>query len=262
MWKSIRRWWHYLGTKLGMTLEENADPKVQLEQAIADAREQHRLLTEQAAMVIANQKQIQLRLDRALDAYQAANASARQALTLADREARAERAEKAASFTQAAEGYAGRIVALEHEIEDLKAAMLPATDASARAREAVKQNSLILQKKLAEREALLSKLDQARMQEQMNSAMTQLHQTVGEDVPTLDEVRAKIDKRLAMAQATTEVTGAGVSSHMLAVEQAQQEAETDARLAALRSEMGLDLAMHAVPPASAAASAPNEGAGT
>ena len=55
MWKAIKRWWKYIGAKLGLALEEKADPKVQLEQAITEAREQHRKLTEQAANVIANQ---------------------------------------------------------------------------------------------------------------------------------------------------------------------------------------------------------------
>ena len=54
MLKAIRRWWRYLGTKLGMKLEQAADPKVQLEQAIGEARDQHRLLTEQAANIITN----------------------------------------------------------------------------------------------------------------------------------------------------------------------------------------------------------------
>ena len=46
------------------------------------------------------------------------------------------------------------------------------------------------------------------MQEQMNKAMTQLSETVGEEVPTFEEVRNKIEKRLAKAQASTELTGA------------------------------------------------------
>ena len=39
MWKTIKRWWRYLAAKLGMKLEESADPKVQLEQAIQEARQ-------------------------------------------------------------------------------------------------------------------------------------------------------------------------------------------------------------------------------
>jgi len=239
MWKTIKRWWRYLAAKLGMKLEESADPKVQLEQAIREAREQHRKLTEQAANVIANQKQTQLRLDRAIEEYEKANASARQALLLADQEARAGNTEKASSFGSAAEAFANKIITLEKQIDDLKKQLLATTEAAEKAKQAVAQNSSALQKKLAEREQLLSQLDQAKMQEQMNKAMAQLSETVGEDVPTFEEVRTKIEKRLAKAQASTELTGATVETKMLEVEQAQASAEAQARLSELRSELGL-----------------------
>ena len=35
----------------------------------------------------------------------------------------------------------------------------------------------------------MSQLDQAKMQEQMNKAMAQLNETVGQDVPTFNEVQ-------------------------------------------------------------------------
>jgi phage shock protein A len=103
----------------------------------------------------------------------------------------------------------------------------------------VATSSSALQKRLAEREALLSKLDQAKVQEQMNAAMAQLGSAVGSDVPTLDEVRAKIEHRLAAAQAMTQVNGADADMKMLEVEQAQREAETAARLADLRAELSV-----------------------
>ena len=55
MWKSIKKWWKYMGAKVTSAFNEKADPKVQLEQAITEAQEQHRRLKEQAANVIANQ---------------------------------------------------------------------------------------------------------------------------------------------------------------------------------------------------------------
>jgi phage shock protein A len=239
MWKAIKRWWKYLGAKLGLKLEESADPKVQLEQAITEAREQHRKLTEQAANVIANQKQTQLKLDRAIDEYAKANASARQALLLSDQETRAGNADKATSFGGAAEAFANKLINLEKQIDDLKKTLLDATQQSEKAKQMVAQNSTALQKKLAEREKLLSQLDQAKMQEQMSKAMTQLSQTVGDDVPTFEQVRDKIEKRLAKAQATSDLTGATVDTKMLEVEQAQASAEAQARLSELRSELGL-----------------------
>ncbi len=239
MLKAIRRWWRYLGTKLGMQLEEIADPKVQLEQAIGEAREQHRLLTEQAANVVANQVQLQARLDRSIEEYGRVTASARQAVLLADQAERAGDISKAASFTQAAETFVARQIALEREIESLKRSLLDATAASDRAKQAVRTSSMALQKKLAERESLLSRLDQAEMQEQMNAAMRQLTASVDSDSPTLEEVSDKIDRRLAAAQAMTEISGANVDMQMLEIEEAQRQAETDVRLGELKSQMGI-----------------------
>jgi len=253
MLKAIRRWWRYLGTKLGMTLEEAADPKVQLEQAIGEARDQHRLLTEQAANVIANQAQLQTRLDRSIEEYGRVTASARQAVMLADQATRSGDTAKASSFTQAAESFVARQIALEREIETLRRSLLDATAASDQAKQAVRTSSLALQKKLAEREALLSRLDQAEMQEQMNAAMRQLTATVGGDSPTLQEVSDKIDRRLAAAQAMTEISGANVDRQMLEVEEAQRQAETEARMEQLRGQMGI-VVTRVEPPAIAAPS--------
>ncbi len=239
MWDAIRRWWRYWGAKLGVRLDEKADPKVQLEQAIKEARQQHRQLIEQATNVIANQKQTQLRLDRAMEDYENANASARQALLLSDQEARAGNADKATTFNQAAEGFASRIVSLEAQVGQLRDQLLDATRSSEQAKAAVTQNSAALQKKLAEREQLLSQLDQARMQEQLNKAMSQLSEAVGEDVPSFEEVRTKIERRLARAQAASELGGTTVDTKMLEVQHAQLSAEAQARLGALRSELGL-----------------------
>ncbi|HKY67900.1 MAG TPA: PspA/IM30 family protein, partial [Acidimicrobiales bacterium] len=82
-------------------------------------------------------------------------------------------------------------------------------------------------------------LDQAKMQEQMNSAMSSLSETVGQDVPTLNEVRDKIEARYAKAKGMAELTENSVESRMLEVEQASMNSEAQARLAQIRSQLGL-----------------------
>ena len=74
-----------------------------------------------------------------------------------------------------------------------------------RPRRPSQQNATALQKKLSERQKLLGQLDQAKMQEQMNKAMASLSETVGQDVPTLDEVRDKIEARYAKAKGMSEL---------------------------------------------------------
>ena len=104
---------------------------------------------------------------------------------------------------------------------------------------AVQQNSTALQKKLSERQALLGKIDQANMQEEMNKAMTQLSATVGEDVPTLEEVRSKVEARYAKAKGMSELQGASVEGRMLEVEQAAMNVEAQGRLAEIKAQLGI-----------------------
>jgi phage shock protein A len=239
MFKLFRRWWRYMTAKLGSSFEERADPKVQLEQAIADAQDQHRRLKEQAANVIAHQKQTELRLNRTMGELEKVNANARQAVLMADEATKGGDTEKAAQYTVTAESFANRLITLEHEVEDLKQLHLQSTDAANQAKGAVQQNSTALQQKLAERQKLLSQLDQAKMQEQMNTAMASLSEAVGQDVPTLDEVRDKIEARYARAKGMSELTESTVESRMLEVEQASMNSEAQARLSQIRAELGL-----------------------
>jgi phage shock protein A len=257
MFKVIRKWWKYLTAKLSGSFEERADPKIQLEQAITEAQNQHRRLREQAANVIANQKQTELRLNRLLEEYEKLSANARQAVLMADEAAKSGNTTKVTEYTTAAEAFANRLIALENEIEDTKNLHLQATQAAEQAKTAVQQNSTVLQKKLAERQKLLGQLDQAKMQEQMNRAMTSLSETVGEDVPTFNEVRDKIEARYSKAKGMAELTETSVESRMLEVEQAAMNTEAQARLEEIRSQLGIASApTPAEAPAPAVESAP------
>ena len=250
MIKLLRRMWRYLTASASSSFNEHADPKVQLEQAIIEAQDQHRRLKEQAANVIANQKQTEMRLNRAMEELEKVNGSARQAVMMADEASKRGDTAKAAEYTQAAEAFANRLIAAENEVDGLKTLHLQTTQASDQAKAAVAQNAAALQKKLSERQKLLSQLDQAKMQEQMSKAMSSLSETVGQDVPSLEEVRDKIEARYAKALGATELQSQTVESRMLEVEQASMNTEAQARLSQIRSQLGLEA------PASAAETQP------
>ena len=249
MIKFFKRVWAYVTTGANQKFEENADPKIQLEQALTEAQQQHRRLKDHAANVIAQQKQTEMQLNRALGELERLNANARQAVIMADDAAKAGDSAKAEEYTRAAETIATQLIGMEKQVEDLKAMHYSTTQASDQAKAAVAQNGQVLQQKLAERQKLLSQLEQAKMQEQMNKTMTSLAETVGEDVPTLDQVREKIELRYAKAQGVSELSGAGVENRMLEIEQAAANTEAQDRLASIRSQLG-------IADATAAASAP------
>ncbi len=252
MIKFFKRVWNYLTAGANQKFEENADPKIQLEQALAEAQDQHRRLKEHAANVIAQQKQTELQLNRAMEQLERLNANARQAVIMADDATKAGDAAKAAEYTRAAETIATQLITLEKQVEDLKTMHYSATQAADQAKAAVAQNGQLLQQKLTERQKLLSQLEQAKMQEAMNKTMSSLSETVGEDVPTLDEVRDKIEQRYARAQGMSELAGTGVENRMLEIEQAAANSEAQDRLASIRSQLGLTEVAPAAPTPAAA----------
>ena len=242
MLKYLKKRWNYLVAKLGGNFETNADPKVQLEQSIAEAKDQHKRLRQQAANVIANQKQTELRLNRSIEELERVNGNARQAVTMADDAQKSGESDKAERYTDAAEQFANRLLTLEQEIDSLKSLHFQASEAADQAKNAVEQNSDLLQKKLGEKQALLSQLDQAKMQESVNQAMTTLSEAVGEDVPTFSEVRDKIEARYAKAKATAELTEGNVEVQMLEIEKAARNVEAHSRLDAIKADLGIEAA--------------------
>jgi phage shock protein A len=236
---ALRRRWAYFTAKTESRWEANADPKVQLEQAIADAQEQHRRLVEQAANVVANQKQHEMQLNRAMEELEKLNASTRQALMMAEQANAGGDAEKARAYNQGAEALANRLIATEDQVQRLKELSLQSAQAADQARAAVQQNSLALQQKLAERQRLLSQLDQAKMQEQLNAAIGSLNRAQGTEAPTLDQVRQKIEAQYARAIGVQSVTGQSDEAILLEVQQAAMGSEARSRLDTMRQELGL-----------------------
>jgi phage shock protein A len=239
MIKLIKRWWSYTTAKLTGAFNEAADPKVQLEQAIQEAQDQHRRLKEQAANVIANQKQTEIRLNRTMEEYEKISSNARQAVLMADDAMKKGDERKLGEYTSAAEAFANRMVGLEQEVQDLKSLHLQASQAADQAKSAVHQNSSALQKKLGERQKLMSQLDQAKMQEQLNKAMSSLSETVGDEVPSFDEVREKVESRYAKARGAAELNESSIEGRMLEVEQASLNVEAESRLAEIRAQLGI-----------------------
>jgi phage shock protein A len=233
------RIWRYLGTALGMKFEALADPRVQIEQAIEAAQKRSSSLRETAVTVIANQKSTQAKLDRTIDGLESARSKAKQALLMAEEATAAGNEARAGKMLAAAEAFANQIVVLEQEVATLENLLLQAAEAADHAKQAVTQNHIDLQRQLSERQALLNKLGQAQVAEKMAEAMEEMDATIGTDVPNLEQVRSKIDDRLAKAQGRSELTGLSVQGQMREVERAAMAGQAQATLSQLRSELGI-----------------------
>ncbi|WP_336249397.1 PspA/IM30 family protein [Stomatohabitans albus] len=242
MFETIKKWFNYLFASANSAFEANADPKVQLEQAMAEARHQHQTLRNQAATVIANQKQIEAKLNRKIDEVEKTTASARQAVLMADKAAAEGDEAKAADYTEAAQAFATKLVALEGEVDSLKQLSLDSARASDQAKAAVTEHGQKMQERLAQQQKLLSKIDQAKMQETVNDAMQTLTVTAGIEGPSFDELEAKIEARYARARGYQELDAASPEGRMLEVERAAMASQATNKLDEIRAQLGMGAA--------------------
>ncbi|MBE1487954.1 PspA/IM30 family protein [Plantactinospora soyae] len=230
--------WHYMMALFGAKIDEHADPKVQIQQAIEDAQRQHQALVQQAAAVIGNQRQLEMRLSRQMSEVERLQGMARQALVLADRARAAGDETEATKYEQSAQTVATQLVAAEQSTEDLKTLHDQAIGAAAQARRAVENNSMILQQKLAERAKLLSQLEQAKMQESVARSLESMSALAAPgNTPSLDEVRDRIERRYANAMGRAELAGNSVEGRMLEIQKSTLDLAGSSRLEQIRSSM-------------------------
>jgi phage shock protein A len=241
--------WKYVMAAFGAKIDEKADPKIQIQQAIEEAQRQHQALTQQAAAVIGNQRQLEMKLARQMSEVEKLQGSARQALVLAD-QARPTDAAKATEYESTALQFSAQLVSAEKSMEDLKTLHDQALQAAQQAKKAVETNATLVHKKLAERTQLLSQLEQAKMQEQVTRSLQSMSElSAPGTVPSLDEVRDKIEARYAKALGGAELASNSVEGRMLEVEKSTLDMAGQARLDQIRASMSGQLPAAAAGPA-------------
>lgn len=231
--------WRYLMALFGAKVDEYADPKVQIQQAIDEAKVQHQTLVKQAAAVIGNQRQLEMRLSRHMSEVEKWQGMARQGLVLADRARGDGDEDKAQEYEQAAQSAANQLVSAEQAVEDLKTLHDQALSAAQQARKAVENNKMVLEEKLAERTKLLSQLEQAKMQETVASSLESMSALAAPgNTPSLDEVRDKIESRYASAMGRAELASNSVEGRMLDVQRTTLDMAGSSRLQQIRASIG------------------------
>jgi phage shock protein A len=230
--------WKYLMASFSSKVDEHADPKVQIQQAIEEAQRQHQALSQQAASVIGNQRQLEMKLNRQLGEVEKLQSSARQALAMADESRAKGDTAKATRFEETAQQMASQLVAAEQAVEDLKTLHDQSLQAAEQAKQAVERNAHLLQQKLAERTKLLSQLEQAKMQEQVSHSLRQMTELAAPSgTPSLDEVRDKIEQRYTTALGEAELAQNSAQGRMLEVEETTVDVAGASRLAQIRASM-------------------------
>lgn len=231
--------WKYLMSSFDQKIDENADPKVQIQQATEEAKRRHAEISQQAASVIGNEKQLSMKLDRLRKDQADLQDKARQAVQMADKANASGDAEKARQLNETAEVFATQLVAVEQQVEETATMQSQAAQAAEQARRQQAESEARLKEQLSQIDQLRAQVDQTKMQEASTRALDSMNTVGGDDsVPTLDDVRDKIERRYADALGAQELTRNSVTDRMSEITQAGNDMRAADRLEQIRAELG------------------------
>lgn len=229
--------WKYMMSSFDKAIEDNADPKVQIHQAAQAAREQHQQIQEQAASVIGNRNQLEMKLGRLKKERDKLDTNTRAALDQAGRAAEAGDATKAQQYEASAETFASQLISVEQELEDTAAMHEAASRAAEEAQTQAKRSQMEYQQLSSQIRELESQADQAKMQEQTSAALDGVRSASKSSGPSLDEVREKIESRYANALGAQELAGDSVDGKMAEIESSMTDFKASSRLEEIRAQM-------------------------
>lgn len=235
----LSRIWGYLKQMFRGAAERAMDPEVEIEQAITEAKASDRRLRNQAAKVIAHRTQLEAKIEGSASDLGSARETAKQALLKVEEAKNAGDGAGVDKWTRAAQSLAMKIQAAESNVSGLKEQYETAIHQSEDAKAAVQQNAMRVQELAAKRMQLLGKLEQAKMQEAVNSAVETMTASMETESPSLSKVEDKIEGRLAGAKAHTELRGVTPEGAEQELKEAVSLAQADAKLEELRKELGL-----------------------
>lgn len=232
----------YAQAKAQAEFDSRADPKVQLEQAVAGLQQHHQALEAAASHVIAQEKVAKMRLS---DLSGQEGKYTKSAL-----------AAKQQGNLDAARTFASKVASLREQIQSLMTQIPQLEQAAADAREAVQESADQLQATLNEKGQILAQADQANMQKEIVASLKQVTDlTRSGDVPSLDEIKQKIAGQFAEAQATTELSSNSPEALEMHAHHAELTSEADQILAELDAGSLKPALLGAAPSSAAAESA-------
>ncbi|HEX7296871.1 MAG TPA: hypothetical protein VF251_14040, partial [Pyrinomonadaceae bacterium] len=136
-----------------------------------------------------------------------------------------------------ATAYIGQLQQAQVDLQKTSQQLDHATNASKQALKARDNYVLQMQRRTAEAMQLINQSKQAKLQEQLAQTMESFQ--LGDDASTFNEMRDKIDRRAAAAEAKMQLGAASVDNQMQEIEREAQEMQLQDKLLAYKKEMGL-----------------------
>ena len=136
-----------------------------------------------------------------------------------------------------ATAYIGQLQQAQSDLERTAAQRDQAELASKQALKARDNYVLNMKKRTAEAMQLISAAKQAKLQEQLAQTMEAFN--IGDDASTFNEMREKIDRRVAAAEAKLQLGSASVDNQMADIEREAMDIQLQDKLLEYKQQMGM-----------------------
>lgn len=220
MWARITR---IFRASTGAALDKMENPELVLQQTIRDMRDRVPELNNSVAQVMATER---------LLAKQKENLEKQ----VVDLDSKIKASVKM-NRDDIATAYIGQLQQAQMDLERTNLQHENAQLASKQALKARDNYVLNMKKRTAEAMQLISASKQARLQEQLAQTMETFN--IGDDASTFNEMREKIDRRVAAAEAKLQLGSSSVDAQMQDIEREAMDIQLQDKLLEYKSQMGL-----------------------
>jgi phage shock protein A len=220
LWTRMKR---SMRSLFGGIIEKTEDPELILQQTIRDMRDRVPELNNSVAQVMATEKLLAKNKER-LETQQVDLDSKIRASVKMGRD-------------DIATAYIGQLQQVQIDLVKTGQQLEHATNASKQALKARDNYVLQMQRRTAEAMQLINQSKQAKLQEQLAQTMESFQ--LGDDASTFNEMRDKIDRRVAAAEAKMQLGSASVDTQMQEIEREALDMQLADKLLEYKRDMGL-----------------------
>ena len=242
LWTRMKRTMRAL---FGGIIEKAEDPELILQQTIRDMRDRVPELNNSVAQVMATEKLLAKNKDRLEGQVVDLDSKIRASVKM--------------GRDDIATAYIGQLQQAQIDLQKTAQQLEHANLASKQALKARDNYVLQMQRRTAEAMQLINQSKQAKLQEQLAQTMESFQ--LGDDASTFNEMRDKIDRRAAAAEAKMQLGAASVDTQMQDIEREALDMQLQDKLLAYKRDMGLLGTGTAAPPAPQALPAEGETVG-
>jgi len=207
----------------GGFIEKTEDPELILQQTIRDMRDRVPELNNSVAQVMATEKLLAKSRERLENQVVDLDSKIRASVKM--------------GRDDIATAYIGQLQQAQLDLQKTGQQLEHATAASKQALKARDNYVLQMQRRTAEAMQLINQSKQAKLQEQLAQTMESFQ--LGDDASTFNEMRDKIDRRAAAAEAKMQLGSASVDTQMQEIEREALDMQLQDKLLAYKRDMGL-----------------------